>query len=143
VRRLEGSLDAKAIAPEAISATLRRHGILDSLVVYGGRDDLKRLMQVDRDVKRLVTLRRPNDLEDLAKALEPYAFDIEWSILSRELVDRCHARRIKVYSDALESFESLEEYRKAIEMGVDLIQTDHPERILRAIELRGKPGATR
>ncbi len=60
------------------------------------------------------------------------------SILSKDLVDRCHAKGIKVFSDALGFHETIDDYLRAMEIGVDLIQTDFPERVLRAIELRNK-----
>ena len=50
-------------------------------------------------------------------------------------IDRCHARGIKVFSDAIGPNESVASYRRAILDGIDLIQTDHPVRVLRAIEL--------
>ena len=40
-----------------------------------------------------------------------------------------------MFSDALGENERIEEYRKAIEWGIDMIQTDEPLRLLRAIEL--------
>ena len=42
--------------------------------------------------------------------------------LSRELIDRCHARGIKVFSDALGPHERIEDYQRAIRDGIDLIQ---------------------
>jgi glycerophosphoryl diester phosphodiesterase len=45
---------------------------------------------------------------------------------------------IQVFSDALGFNETVSEYQKAIRMGVDVIQTDQPMRLLRAIELLEK-----
>ena len=52
-----------------------------------------------------------------------------------ELIAAAHAKGIKVFSDALGQNETVEQYRKAIGWGIDVIQTDHPLRVLRAIEL--------
>jgi glycerophosphoryl diester phosphodiesterase len=41
-----------------------------------------------------------------------------------------------VFSDALGRNESVEQYRKAMSWGLDMIQTDHPARVLRAVELQ-------
>jgi glycerophosphoryl diester phosphodiesterase len=71
----------------------------------------------------------------VAERVQPYAFDTNWSIVSKELIDRCHAKGIKVFSDALGAHEKVEDYQRAIRDGIDLIQTDHPVRVLRAIEL--------
>jgi glycerophosphoryl diester phosphodiesterase len=40
-----------------------------------------------------------------------------------------------VFSDALGSHETIDAYQRAIRDGIDLIQTDQPVRVLRAIEL--------
>jgi glycerophosphoryl diester phosphodiesterase len=42
---------------------------------------------------------------------------------------------VRVFSDALGEHERLDDYRQAIRWGIDLIQTDHPLRLMRAIEL--------
>ena len=68
--------------------------------------------------------------------MEPYAVDVDWRILSKDLIARCHAGGIKVFSDALDENEQIKEYSKAMDWGIDLIQTDHPLRVMRAIELR-------
>jgi glycerophosphoryl diester phosphodiesterase len=50
------------------------------------------------------------------------------------VIDACHAKGIKVFSDALGSHETVAQYQQAIRAGIDVIQTDHPVRVLRAIE---------
>ncbi len=83
----------------------------------------------------MAPLQRPEDVDALSR-LKPYAVDVDWSILSRELIARCHAAGMKVFSDALDDHERIEDYRQAIEWGIDVIQTDHPLRVIRAIELK-------
>jgi glycerophosphoryl diester phosphodiesterase len=80
-------------------------------------------------------LGRPEDFDQLAAMLKPYAVDADWDILSRDLIARCHAAGVRVFADALGEHERVEDYLRAMEWGIDLIQTDHPLRVLRAIEL--------
>jgi glycerophosphoryl diester phosphodiesterase len=61
--------------------------------------------------------------------------DTDWNILSKELIARCHAHGIKVFSDALGKHERIEDYLQAMDWGIDVIQTDYPMRVMRAIEL--------
>ena len=84
-------------------------------------------------------LRDPSKLDEIADQVQPFAFDTNWNVLSKELIDRCHARGIKVFSDALGAHETVAHYQRAIRDGIDVIQTDHPLRVLRAIELQGTP----
>jgi hypothetical protein len=53
-----------------------------------------------------------------------------------ELIEKSHEAGILVFSDALaDGHEKVEEYQKAIGSGIDVIQADHPPRVLRAAEL--------
>ena len=134
-RRVELYVDAKDIAPEALAESLKRHGLVERAVVYQSVAYLEKLRAINPAIRRMPPLRDPARLDSAAEKVQPYAFDTNWSILSKELIDRCHAKGIKVFSDALGSHETIEEYQRAIRDGIDLIQTDQPVRVLRAIEL--------
>lgn len=127
-------VDAKSIPPETLAKILRETGMLDHSVVYQGRDYLKRLKEIEPKARLMPPLGKASDIEGLARDLAPYAVDASWRILSREVIDRCHAHGIKVFSDALGLNERIGEYQKAIRWGIDVIQTDHPLRVMRAIE---------
>lgn len=134
-RRIELYVDAKDIAPEALAQALKRHGLSERAVVYQNVEYLERLRAIDPLIRRMPGLRDPARLDFAAERVRPYAVDARWSILSKDFIDRCHARGIRVFSDALGSHETIEDYQRAIKIGIDLIQTDHPLRVLRAIEL--------
>jgi glycerophosphoryl diester phosphodiesterase len=107
-------------------------------VVYQSPDYLARLKQKEAMARLLPPLRKAADLDRVA-GLKPFGVDAAWGALSKELIDGCHARGIQVFSDALGRNERVEEYRKAIGWGIDVIQTDHPLRVLRAVELEARP----
>jgi glycerophosphoryl diester phosphodiesterase len=127
--------DAKAIPPQALVDALERHGALERTVVYGSPPFLAKLKAINPRVRLLPPLNSPDEIDTLARELKPYAFDTNWDILSRDLIARCHGMGIKVFSDALGEHERVEDYLQAIAWGIDLIQTDHPLRVMRAIEL--------
>jgi hypothetical protein len=59
-----------------------------------------------------------------------------WSILSLELIDKSRRAGIKVFSDSLATeHEEVEESLKLMGRGIDVIQTNHPLRLLWAVEL--------
>ena len=66
--------------------------------------------------------------------MQPYAVDTRWNVLSKAYIDHCHAAGIQVFADAPFSID-IKGYRQAIRWGIDLIQTDHPLRAWRAMEL--------
>ena len=132
-------VDAKDIAPEALVEALSRHGLTERAVVYQGVAYLEKLKSIAPALRRMPPLGDPSQLDAVAERVRPYAVDTRWTILSKPLIDRCHALGIKVFSDAIGPNESVEKYQTAIRDGLDLIQSDHPVRVLRAIELLERP----
>jgi glycerophosphoryl diester phosphodiesterase len=104
-------------------------------VVYQSPQYLAQLKAVNPRIRALAPLGKPEDFAGLAASLKPYGVDADWSILSAELIARCHAAGVKVFSDALGDHERIADYLQAIEWGIDVIQTDHPVRVMRALEL--------
>jgi len=127
--------DAKVIPPSALADALERHGLVDRTVVYQSPQYLAQLKVINPNIRGLAPLNKPEDFAGLAANLKPYAVDTDWNILSQDLIARCHAAGVKVFSDAMGKHERVEDYLQAIEWGIDLIQTDHPLRVMRAIEL--------
>ena len=128
-------LDAKNVSPTALIAAIQKYDLWNRHVVFQSAQYCSQLKMLDANVRTMPPLKRPEDLDAVA-GTKPYALDTAWSILSAELIEDCHRRGIKVFSDALGRNETVEQYRKAMSWGIDCIQTDHPLRVLRAIELQ-------
>lgn len=127
--------DAKAISPAALAEALARHNVIESTVVYQSAQYLAQLKAINPQIRGLAPLGKPEYLTELAATLKPYGVDADWDILSPDLIARCHAAGMKVFSDSLGDHERIEDYLQAIEWGIDVISTDHPLRLFRAIEL--------
>ncbi len=127
-------LDAKDIAPGALSAAIHQYHLEDRHVVYQSVRYCDEIHKLDPHVRILPPLKRRDQLDAVA-AIKPYGVDAAWSILSQEMIAACHEQGIQVFSDAIGFNETVEQYQKAIDWGIDCIQTDHPARVLRAIEL--------
>jgi glycerophosphoryl diester phosphodiesterase len=127
-------LDAKDITPEKLLAAIRKHRLMERHVVYQSPGYCEKLKALEAEVRVLPPLKKITDFDSVAK-LKPYGVDANWSILSKEMIAKCHAAGIRVFSDALGWHETVADYRQAIGWGIDVIQTDHPLRVLRAIEL--------
>ncbi len=127
-------LDAKDITPESLVAVIRERNLLGRSVVYQSLDYLAKLRAIEPGVRTMPPLKSAADFDTVALE-KPYGVDARWAALSRELIARCHQAGIKVFSDALGWNETVDQYDTAIAWGIDVIQTDHPLRVLRAIEL--------
>jgi glycerophosphoryl diester phosphodiesterase len=128
-------LDSKDIAPDALIAAIHKYHLEDRHVVYQSVGFCDNIHKLDPQVRTLPPLRRLDQLDAVA-AIKPYGVDAQWTILSKEMITRCHEKGIQVFSDALGANESVEKYQQAMDWGIDCIQTDYPLRVLRAIELR-------
>jgi len=130
--------DAKDITPEALAGAVERHGLVDRTVVYQGPVYLEKLKQINPAIRLLAPVAAASHVDTVAKRFQPYAVDANWRLLSREFIAHCHELGIKVFSDA-KSETAVEQYRAAIDWGIDLIQTDHPLRLWRAMEQAARP----
>jgi len=140
--RAELYFDAKDIAPEALAEAIDRHGLTERTVVYKGVAYLEKLKDTAPRIRRMPPLSDPKDVDTIIQRVKPYAFDTRWSIVNQELIDGCHAKGVKVFSDALGLNDTVDEHERAIRAGIDLIQTDHPLRFLRALERAERSKAT-
>ncbi|MBS0261127.1 MAG: glycerophosphodiester phosphodiesterase family protein [Planctomycetes bacterium] len=127
-------LDAKNIPPADLVAATRKHALLERHVVYQSLDYCRKLRELEPAMRLLPPLKTPADFDKVA-SIQPFGVDAAWSALSAELIQRCHAANVQVFSDALGLHETVADYRQALRWGIDVIQTDHPLRVLRAIEL--------
>jgi glycerophosphoryl diester phosphodiesterase len=79
------------------------------------------------------SLNKPGEIEDKVAKLNPYAFDVRWTILNEQLVADIHKHDVKVFSDVLGLLDMPANYKKATTMGVDLIQTDHVRKVYKTL----------
>jgi len=129
-------VDAKAIPPQDLARKLEAYDLVDQAVVYQSPGYLRALRSINAAIRGLCPLSDPDQVDALCATVRPYAFDASWEILSEELIRRCHEKNVKVFSDAIGEHERVEEYLRAMDWGIDVIQTDCPLRVIRAVEIR-------
>lgn len=125
--------DAKDITPEVLAEAVSRHGLVERTIVYQGPVFLEKLREINPKIRALPPVAVQSHVDTLAKRLQPYAVDARWTLVTREFVDHCHKLGVKVFADAPSGLD-VDGYRRALATGIDLIQTDHPLRLWRAIE---------
>jgi glycerophosphoryl diester phosphodiesterase len=124
-------VDHKTGTPVDVLAALERHEMLDSAVVYAPVDRLrefKRLRPKLRVVSKCPAKRA--EIAALSTELQPLCLDgniLEWS---RDRVDDAHKAGAQVWVDMLGPLDGPIGYLWAAKIGVDAMQTDHPETLL-------------
>jgi glycerophosphoryl diester phosphodiesterase len=79
------------------------------------------------------SLRKKEDIASKITALHPFAFDANFLSLTSEMIKEIHAQGILVFTDLLGPLDTDIHYKKANTLGVDLIQTDKPDLVLKAL----------
>ncbi|RFS18169.1 glycerophosphodiester phosphodiesterase family protein [Emticicia sp. C21] len=126
-------VDCKDVAPEPLVKELKASKLLKEAVFYGSDDFLLALKKVYPKAKLMPSLNKSSEIEDKVAKLNPYAFDVRWTILNEQLVADIHEHKIKVFSDVLGLLDIPANYKKAAAMGVDLIQTDHVRKVYKTL----------
>lgn len=123
-------VDCKEAAPQLLVNTLTQYNLAANAVFYGKDSYLLELRNINSELKIMPGLKSEQEFATKANLLKPYAFDVAYSSLTPELVANIHSRGIKVFSDLLFLNDRKPVYRKAIKMGVDVIQTDRAKKAL-------------
>lgn len=141
--RVNVYLDHKDAETAAALAALRVHGMERSVLVYNGPDGVKEWKRLAPAIPVMPSLpdafRVPGGVARFETGCPTEALDGPLRDWTKELVDQAHAAGVKVYVDIMGPADDAEGYAAALDMGVDGIQTDYPDRLTRFLHER-KPG---
>lgn len=126
-------LDCKDIRVDEVIAILNRYDLLSASVFYGDVKTLQAIRNQASGARLLPAFPGVEREDEIIRMLRPFAFDVDWADASAALVARCHRKGIKVFCDLLDEDDNRSAYRKAIGMGVDLIQTDDVDAVRKCL----------
>ena len=121
-------VDCKAISTDEVIRLLRHYKLLGDAVFYGDVPTLRQIRSKAPEA-RLLPAYDPDTYERVADELHPYGFDVAWELLSQRVISQCHEKGILVFCDILDENDRVSSYEKAIELGVDVIQTDNVKEV--------------
>ena len=124
-------VDCKQVEPKPLLKLMKQYHLDKESIYYGNDDFLDKLKTEDPLSKRMPNLNKADEMETKIKRLAPYAFDVNWLRMNAQLVKDIHEKNIRVYTDVLGPLDQASNYKKAKELGVDLIQTDHVKSVYR------------
>ncbi len=134
-------VDHKEAPTEQVFAAIKKYHMANEVVVYNDPEDLKAWKRIAPKIPVMPSLpdsfRKSGGIAEFEKGLPAEVLDgnvLEWTA---ELVEQAHALGVKVYVDNLGAWDNPDGFRKAMAMGVDGIQTDHPDQLLAV--LKAKP----
>lgn len=137
--RIKVYVDLKSAPPAEILAAIAEQDMLKDVVIYGSVDVLREIKRLDSDVWIMPDHPGgPAAINALVADLHPETLDgniVRWT---REEVDAAHQAGVQVWVDNPAPRDNEQGIRKAIELGVDAIQTDRPETVIKLLTKLGK-----
>lgn len=139
--RINLYLDHKAGSVAALLRVLGAASMTQSVVVYAGIETLLEWKRLAPAIPVMPSLPRENRVQGgisrFMRRLPAEVLDghqLEWN---RDLVAEAHRCGAEVFVDGLGPVDNEAGWRSAVEMGVDGIQTDYPDRLVRFLDASG------
>ncbi|MHA8108675.1 glycerophosphodiester phosphodiesterase family protein [Aquirufa sp. A-Brett2-W8] len=126
-------VDCKEVAPKPLAEILQKYGLANESCFYGNDPFLLSLKKEFPQARLMPSLRKKEEIATKIATLHPYAFDANFLSLTSEMVEEIHAADIRVFTDLLGPLDIETNYKKAAELGLDLIQTDKPALVLKTL----------
>ena len=118
-------VDCKEINAKVLLDELTKYQLLEGSVFYINEEkQIGQIRALAPQAKILPGLDNRSDMDKMIDALHPYALDANWKELSKEMIDKAHAKGVKIFSDGFGGNMNAESYVKAIQAGIDVISTN-------------------
>lgn len=131
-------VDHKEAPTRQVFDAISKHGMEKSVIIYNGVGELKEWKKLAPRLPIMPSLpnryRKVGGVAEFMLDLPAEALDGNLREWTKELIDQAHAAGAKVYVDNLGENDNPEGFRKAITMGADGIQTDHPDLLLAVLK---------
>lgn len=132
-------VDHKEAPPADVLAAIEKHGMLRDVVVYGSPNVLREYKKIQPTVWIMPPHPgSPDKIRAFVADLKPETLDGNILSWTREQVDAAHAAGAEVWVDNPGNRDNDAGVRQAIELGVDAIQTDAPEKVIAILKKHGR-----
>jgi glycerophosphoryl diester phosphodiesterase len=133
-------VDHKQASCERVVQLLREHSMIEDVIVYGSSEVLLAYRRLDAKISLIAGHHDLLEGEDPQLAeLHPECYDGHVRDWNATLVSAAHARGVGVWVDVMRSHDDRTGFAAALALGVDGIQTDHPDLLRSFLRERGFP----
>ena len=133
-------LDLKDASIDVLLKTLKQYGMMKNVIWYVPYNVLKKVANVRDKFKGTFIMPDPgeNNWNEVITYLKPQVIASDMNAITVDLINMAHTSHIKVFVD--EKLGTEAEWKKMIAMGIDGIQTDSPEKLMRFLKRLYKEG---
>lgn len=132
-------IDHKDAPPAEIVETVTRHKMVNDVIVYSSYDGLRAFKKLNPKI--WIMPPNPGSIEKIntiRRDLKAETFDgnvRDWNI---ELAKAAHAAGAQIWVDNLGEHDNEAGFQKSLDLGVDAIQTDYPEKLIPFLKRLGR-----
>lgn len=130
-------LDLKQPPKKSLVKVLKKYDFyLNNMLIEGNELYQQFFRILDNNAPVMPDLENEKDIEKvLEKFPHPFAFNVGYENLTKEMLEEAHKRGILVFVNILgETGKNREIVKKVIELSPDAIQTDHPDILLEVLK---------
>ena len=128
--RISVYLDWKNASPKDIFQALSAHGMLNSVVVYGNRQQLQQLEKLAPGIRVMPEADSKEDLEKAEEMLKPTVVAFDQNDFKPELISQTQAMKADIFVDRLWAQDTEKDWQDAIDKGAKGIQTNRPAELV-------------
>jgi glycerophosphoryl diester phosphodiesterase len=133
--KIRVKIDAKGIDPKLLADEVRACKMTEQVLVLDQPANLERLIVLAPEIPRKTWLRKDEDIDRIIAQASPGVLELDWARCTAERVAECHKRGVKVMTCTPPTALPTSQYIAKMQTGVDVIQTDHPLLLMRAVEV--------
>ena len=131
-------IDFKAGDTDKLVAIIEECGMVDDVVLYAGMNEMLASQRLNSRIRVMPGVDNVQQLQLLEKTMKFEVIETSIGLATKELVDAAHARGIMVYMDILGLADNKNGLEDALKLGVDAIQTDNPDVIIKYFKKHGQ-----
>jgi len=136
--RINIYLDFKDADVKKTYTLIKKFGMQNNVVVYLNKEEQYRQWKsIAPRIPLMASLPENMDSTQLNNLLDKKPLDIVDNAFDNNMVNLMHNRKIAVWLDAQGKDEGPEKWEHALKQGIDGLQTDHPESLIKYLENRG------
>ncbi len=128
--RISIYVDWKDASPAAIAHALSDHGMVEHVVVYGGRNELHDLQVLLPGIRVMPEAGNESYLHESATTLQPTVVAFDQSDFKPALIEQALQIKAEIYVDRLGEQDKPVFWEDAIDRGAKGIQTNQPAELL-------------
>lgn len=134
--RISVYLDWKDASPKAIFQVLSAHDMLNSVVVYGDRQELQQLERLAPGIRVMPEADSKESLEKAERTLKPTVVAFDQDDFKPALIWQTLAMKADIFVDRLWDQDTEKNWQDAIDKGANGIQTNRPAELVEFLRAR-------